>query len=70
MSKPALARPVNITRATTVGAAAGGSASALIVWGATVAEAKYGVPAPVAAGILGSVFAFLGRWAAKLNPHE
>lgn len=60
----------NVNKATTVGIAAGAGAAPVIAWGSTIAEAKYGVPAPVAAAVLGGLFGFLGRWAAKLNPHE
>lgn len=60
----------NITKATTVGAVGGGAGGVVVTYGATLAEAKYGIPAPVGAAILGSAFAFLARWAAKLNPHE
>lgn len=60
----------NVSKATTTGVVAGGGGAAVIAWGSQIAEAKYGVPAPVAAAVLGSAFGFLARWAAKLNPHE
>lgn len=60
----------NVKKATTVGVAAGGGGAAVIAYGSQLAEAKYGVPAPVAAAVLGTLFGFLGSWAAKLNPHE
>lgn len=60
----------NVNRATTVGATAGGAGAAVITWGSTVVEQKYGVPAAVSAAVFGSVFAFLARWAAKLSPQE
>lgn len=60
----------NVSRATATGAVAGGGGAVVISYGAQVAEAKWGIPAPVAAAALGSAFAFLARWAAKLNPHE
>lgn len=60
----------NVKKATTVGVAAGGGGAVVITYGAQVAEAKYGIPAPVTAVVLGGLFGFLSRWAAKLNPHE
>lgn len=60
----------NVSKATTTGVVAGGGGAAVIAYGAQVAEVRWGVPAPVAAAILGSAFGFLARWAAKLNPHE
>lgn len=60
----------NVRKATTAGAVAGGGGAAVIVYGSQVVEAKYGVPASVTAVVLGTAFAFLSRWAAKLQPHE
>lgn len=61
----------NVNRATAVGIGAGGTGALLITWGASVIEAKTAgaLPAPVAAAALGTVFGFVARWAAKLNPH-
>lgn len=63
-------KPKNVNKATTTGVVAGGGGAVVISYGAQMAEAKWGVPAPVAAALLGTAFGFLGRWAAKLNPHE
>lgn len=60
----------NVNKATAAGAVAGGAGGVVVTYAAQVAEAKYGVPAPVGAAVLGSMFAFLARWAAKLQPHE
>lgn len=60
----------NVRKATTAAAVAGGGGAVVINYGAQAVEAKYGVPAPVTAVVLGSLFAFLGNWAAKLSPHE
>jgi len=62
-------KPRNVGRATAVGITAGGTGAAVISWGATEIERRYGVPAPVAASVLGTFFGFVARWAAKLNPH-
>lgn len=60
----------NVGKATAVGATAGGTGALVLTWGAQQIEAKYGIPAPVSAAVLGSAFAFVARWAAKLNPHD
>lgn len=64
-----MAKPRNVRKATVVGITAGGTGAVVITWVAAEVERRYGVPAPVAASILGGVFGFLARWAAKLNPH-
>lgn len=58
----------NTTKATAVGISAGGGGAAAIAWLATEAEKRYGVPQAVGAMILGTVFGFVARWAAKLLP--
>jgi len=60
----------NVNTATAVGVASGATATPLIAWGATVLEAKTGIPALVTMPILGAVAGLFMRWAAKLNPHE
>lgn len=60
----------NVGKATAVGATAGASGAVGITWAAGVIEQKYGIPAPIAAGAIGTVFAFVARWAARLNPHD
>jgi len=59
----------NTTKATVVGFASGASGTGLAVWLATVVEARYGVPVTVTASVLGTGFAFVTRWAAKLIPN-
>lgn len=61
-------RMSNKSKATTVGMSAGGLGSGLIAWGAPILEAKTGMPAPLAAALLGTLFVFVSRWAAKLTP--
>lgn len=70
MNTPAPDDPLvsNITKATAVGAVAGGAAAPLIAYSAQVIETKTGVPAFVIMPLLGSAAAFFMRWAAKLNP--
>lgn len=58
----------NVQRATVVGATTGGTGVAAIAWISTEVERKYGVPATITAGALGTLFAFVARWAAKLLP--
>jgi fucose permease len=58
----------NTTKATAVGVTAGGGGAAVITWLAAEAEKRYGVPAAAGAMILGTVFGFVARWAAKLLP--
>lgn len=67
-----MAKPKNVGRATAVGVGAGGAGAVVITWAAGVIEAKTGglVPAPVSASVLGGLFGFVARWAAKLNPHD
>lgn len=60
----------NRTKATATGAAAGVVGAPLVVWLAGLAEVKAGVPAPVAASVLGGTFAFIARWASKLDPYN
>jgi hypothetical protein len=68
---PSLAKkPKNVAKATTVGAASGGVGAALIAWGSHVVESKYGIPATLSSLLLGTAFAGLANWAAKLSPHE
>ena len=59
----------NTTKATAAGVTAGATGTGLAAWLAVVAEARYGVPVAVTAGILGTGFGFIARWAAKLNPN-
>lgn len=65
-----MARRKNVNTATAVGASVGAIATPAIVWGATVLEAKTGVPAAVTMPLLGSLAGLFMRWAAKLNPHD
>ena len=60
----------NTAKATTVGAITGSGATIVITWLGTFIEAKTKgqVPALVVAAVLGPVFAFITRWAAKLEP--
>lgn len=58
----------NTTKATAVGATAGGTGAAVIAWASAEIERRYGVPVFVSAAVLGSGFAFVARWAAKLLP--
>lgn len=58
--------PHNVARTTTTG----GSVGVVTTWLAIEANRKYGIPAEVAAVIVGSIFAFVARWAAKLMPEE
>ena len=58
----------NVTKATAVGVGAGGTGTALAAWIAAEVERRYGVPAAITAGLLGTGFAFVARWAAKLLP--
>lgn len=48
--------------------AAGGGTAAVLTWAAGYAAQKWNVPIEVAAAAVGTVFAFFGRWAAKLDP--
>lgn len=56
------------TKANTVGVTTGGVGSMLIAWAAPIIEQKYGMPAPLAAGLLGTLFVFVTHWASKLMP--
>lgn len=58
----------NVNKATVVGLTTGGGGAVVINWLATEAERRYAIPASVSAVILGSAFAFVTRWAAKLLP--
>lgn len=58
----------NTTKATTVGAASGVGGSVVIAWLSAEGERRYGIPLPVTAAVLGTAFAFVARWAAKLLP--
>lgn len=64
--KPAPMGTVNV--ATAAGVAGGGGAAVVITWLSTLAETKYGIPAPVASVVLGGLAGVLVRIAAKLNP--
>lgn len=55
----------NTTKATATNGAAGMATAA-----ATWASLKYGVPIEFTVPAAGALFAFIGRWAAKLNPHD
>lgn len=55
----------NKTRATAANATAG-----LTTYVAGVLSVKHGVPMEVTLPAVGLLFAWLGRWAAKLNPHD
>lgn len=63
-------KPSNVRNATVIGVGAGALATPLIAYGATLIEAKTGVPAAVTMPLLGAVAGFFMRWAAKLNPHD
>lgn len=67
-TQPTPKRMSNATKATTVGVSAGGTGALVITWLSTTVEQKYGIPSPVAAAVLGTLFGFLARWAAKLEP--
>lgn len=58
-------RVSNKTKATTANAGAG-ITGALATW----ASVKYGVPLELTIPVIGIVCGFVGRWAAKLSPHE
>lgn len=58
----------NVTKATAVGVGTGGAGVAVIGWVSAEVERRYGVPAAVTAGALGTLFGFVARWAAKLLP--
>lgn len=58
----------NVAKATAVGVGSGGVGVAAITWASAEIERRYGVPAVVTAGLLGTVFGFVARWAAKLLP--
>lgn len=51
-------------------AAVGGTSGALVTYGASIVSAKYNVPLEVAAIVVGGVFGFAMRWAAKLLPRD
>lgn len=65
-----MARKKNVSSATVTGASIGAGGAAVITYASAVIEAKTGVPALVAAPILGTLFGFVARWAAKLNPND
>lgn len=56
----------NSTKATAAGAGSGVLATYL----ALEAQRRYGVPAEVGAVVIGGLFAWLARWAAKLDPAQ
>lgn len=58
------------TKANAVGITAGSTGSMLIGWLAPLIEQKYGMPAPIAAGLLGTLFVFVTHWASKLMPDD
>lgn len=60
----------NTTKANTVGLTTGSLGSMLIGWAAPIIEQKYGMPAPLAAGLLGLLFVFVTHWASKLMPDD
>lgn len=57
-----------VTKATAAGGVAGATGTALAAWIAFVIEKRYGVPVAVTAGVLGTGFATVTRWASKLIP--
>lgn len=59
-------RVSNTTKAT----ATIGVSGALATYGAAIVSQKTGIPLEVTAPVLGGLFAWLGRWAAKLNPND
>lgn len=59
----------NVNKATAVGITAGVTVTPLIAWLSGLIEVKAGMPSPVTASVLGGAFAFVARWAAKLDPH-
>jgi hypothetical protein len=58
----------NVAKATAVGVGTGGAGVAAIAWVSSEIERRYGVPTAVTAGLLGTLFGFVARWAAKLLP--
>lgn len=54
----------NPTKAT----AASGLLGALSAYGTFWVQQKYGVPAEIGAPVVGGIMAWLGAWAAKLDP--
>lgn len=64
------AKPVigTTTKGVLVGGAAGAGGSPLITAAAIWAQQKYGIDPMVTASILGTAFAFVSAWAAKLMP--
>jgi hypothetical protein len=58
----------NVAKATAVGVGTGGAGVAAIGWISAEVERRYGVPAAITAGALGTLFGFVARWAAKLLP--
>lgn len=48
--------------------AVGGGTGAITAYGALLASQKWGVPIEVSAAVVGTVFAFISRWAGKLLP--
>lgn len=61
-----MAKRVNNKTKATAASGAVGMATAAGTWAAL----KYGVPMEFTVPAAGALFAWLGRWAAKLNPHE
>lgn len=55
-------------KSTTKAASVNGGAAACITYAAGLVSQKWGLPLEVAALIVAPVFAFIGRWAAKLLP--
>lgn len=66
--QPASPGMSNTTKATAVGAGAGGTGAIVIAWLSAEGERRYGIPFAVTAGVLGTGAAYLARWAAKLLP--
>lgn len=55
-------------KSSTKGASVTGGAAAIVTYAAGLASQKWNVPLEVAAVIVGGVFSFVGRWAARLIP--
>jgi hypothetical protein len=59
-----------MSKATVIGASTGAGGAVVITWASSEIERRWAIPKEVGAFVLGSAFAFVARWAAKLLPPD